>query len=152
MSIFSFLMKLWNWRDRNGVYHSFFKYSSVKPKSENEKTMCYFIIGLWIWYKKICFVFSYFHFMLRPKKGTETSQGLNLILIFITLYYRKYDFFFISWFWFPYWILKEGMIHRLKCQPGFTSLEDGGDKDISLNSTMIVFQWIIKKTNLRLFH
>lgn len=130
----------------------FFKYSSSKPKSENEKTMCYFIIGLWIWYKKICFVFSYFHFMLRPKKGTETSQGLNLILIFITLYYRKYDFFFISWFWFPYWILKEGMIHRLKCQPGFTSLEDGGDKDISLNSTMIVFQWIIKKTNLRLFH
>lgn len=93
MSIFSFLMKLWNWRDRNGVYHSFFKYSSVKPKSENEKTMCYFIIGLWIWYKKICFVFSYFHFMLRPKKGTETSQGLNLILIFITLYYRKYVFF-----------------------------------------------------------
>lgn len=61
-------------------------------------------------------------------------------------------FFFISWFWFPYWILKEGMIHRLKCQPGFPSLEDGGDKDISLNSTMIVFQWIIKKTNLRLFH
>lgn len=130
----------------------FFKYSSSKPKSENEKTMCYFIIGLWIWYKKICFVFSYFHFMLRPKKGTETSQGLNLILIFITLYYRKYDFFFISWFWFPYWILKEGMIHRLKCQPGFPSLEDGGDKDISLNSTMIVFQWIIKKTNLLLFH
>lgn len=31
--------------------------------------------------------------MLRPKKGTETSQGLNLILIFITLYYRKYVFF-----------------------------------------------------------
>lgn len=151
MSIFSFLMKLWNWRDRNGVYHSFFKYSSVKPKSENEKTMCYFIIGLWIWYKKNVLYF------LTSILCWDQKRELKRVRVWTWFWYSSHYiignmFFFISWFWFPYWILKEGMIHRLKCQPGFTSLEDGGDKDISLNSTMIVFQWIIKKTNLRLFH
>ena len=110
---------------------------NIQLVNQNQKMKKQCVISLLVYEsdtKKIWFVFHTSILCWNKKKRVLFCFFLHILILV------------------PYWILKDGMIHRLKCQTEFPSLDDRVDEDISLNSTMIVFQLIIKKTNVLLFH